>query len=216
VTRPRLLDLFCGAGGAAMGYHRAGFDIVGVDSNLKVGKHFPFEFHHGDALEFLAEHGHEFDAIHASPPCQDHSPLKAVAGEHGTGWLLAATLTALERTGRPWVVENVAGARLHPSFLLCGSMFGLRTYRHRKFQTTIPLISSPPHPRHTVRTATKKRRTCWDAGLNISVTGDIGPTIGGLALGIDWMNGNELSQAVPPAYAQFIGEQLREHLGVAA
>jgi DNA (cytosine-5)-methyltransferase 1 len=197
-----------------MGYHRAGFDIVGVDNRPQ--PRYPFEFVKANALTFLPDHASEFDVVHASPPCQDHSPLKAVAGEHGTGWLLAATRTALEQTGKTWVIENVAGARLHPSFLLCGSMFGLRTYRHRKFETTLPLIASPTHPRHTVRTSTKKRMRDWAAGMNVSVTGDIGSTIGGVALGIDWMTGNELSQAIPPAYTQFIGEQLLDHIRAGA
>lgn len=216
--RPRLLDLFCGAGGAAMGYHRAGFDVVGVDKEPKVGRHYPFEFYNADALDFLTEHGDGFDVIHASPPCQDHSPLSALVGKHGTGWLLAVTQNALRSSGKLYVIENVAGADLPASLLLCGSMFGLRTYRHRKFELAAhgPMIAVPPHPRHTVRTSTKKRMRDWAAGLNVSVTGDIGSTIGGLALGIGWMTGNELSQAIPPAYTQFIGEQLIEHLEVAA
>lgn len=212
--KPRLLDLFCGAGGCSMGYNRAGFDVVGVDLNPKVGRNYPFEFHAGDALAFLAEHGREFDVIHASPPCQDHSALRSRAGVHGTGHLLGDTLSALEALDIPYVVENVASADMPYDLMLCGSSFGLRTYRHRLFRISehVPLIAAPPHPKHRVLTSTKKRRSCWEAGLNISVTGDIGSTIGGLALGIDWMTGDELSQAIPPAYTQFIGEQLMEHL----
>jgi DNA (cytosine-5)-methyltransferase 1 len=217
-VRPRLLDLFCGAGGASVGYHRAGFDVVGVDNVAKVGKHYPFEFHEADALEYLAEHGHEFDVVHASPPCQDHSALSALVGKHGTGWLLEATRDALHSAGPLYVIENVASAKLPVSMLLCGSMFGLRTYRHRKFEIDLRagLLMVPEHPTHRVLTSTKKRRACWDAGLNISVTGDIGSTIGGLALGIDWMNGNELSQAIPPAYCEFIGAQLVAALRLAS
>jgi DNA (cytosine-5)-methyltransferase 1 len=218
VARPKLLDLFCGAGGASVGYHRAGFDVVGVDLNPKVGKHYPFEFHQGDALEYLADHGAEFDAIHASPPCQDHSPLRSRAPEHGTGWLLGATIDAVRATGKPFVIENVMGAKMPADLVLCGEMFGLRTIRHRKFHigNCAILLSAPTHERHKAPTSTKKRRTCWDAGYNISVTGDVGSTIGGLALDIDWMDGNELSQAIPPAYTQFIGEQIIARLEAAA
>jgi DNA (cytosine-5)-methyltransferase 1 len=214
MTRPRLLDLFAGAGGAAMGYHRAGFDVTGVDINPQ--PRYPFEFHQADALTFPLD---GFDAIHASPPCQDHSPLKSVAGLHGTGWMLDATLERLAAQPAIWIVENVGSAHNRADFLLCGEMFGLRTIRHRRF-TLDPrfegLLAIPPHPKHRARTSTKKRRACWDAGLNISVTGDIGSTIGGLALDIDWMNGNELSQAIPPAYTEYIGVQLIDCLERAA
>ena len=211
MSRPRLLDLFCCQGGAAMGYHRAGFDVVGVDNVAQ--PRYPFEFHQADALEFLTEHGDEFDVWHGSPPCQDHSTLRSRAGEHGTGWLLGATLERFEASGRPWVVENVMGAAMGSDLTLCGSMFGLRVYRHRKFRIgDVPMLAVPPHPKHRVRTSTKTRMRGWDAGLNISVTGDIGTTIGGPAMGIDWMTGDGLSQAIPPAYTEFIGEQLMQHL----
>ncbi|MEY9913302.1 DNA (cytosine-5)-methyltransferase 1 [Catenulispora sp. MAP12-49] len=207
MRRPRLLDLFSCAGGAAMGYHRAGFEVIGVD--IAPQPRYPFEHHQADALEFLAGHWREFDAIHASPPCHDHTSLTSVAGMDGTGWLLEATRDALSGIGRPWVIENVPGAEMRVDLMLCGSMFGLRTYRHRWFEFGDPML--PPtlaHPRHVAKTSTKRRRTCWEAGMNISVTGDIGRTIGSLALGIDWMNGNELSQAIPPAYTEHVGEHL--------
>lgn len=96
---------------------------------------------------------------------------------------------------------------------VCGSMFGLRTYRHRWFEIAGPLMLARPwHPRHVAKTSTKKRRACWDAGMNISVTGDIGTYVGSRAMGIDWMNGDELSQAIPPAYTEYIGTQLIEHI----
>jgi DNA (cytosine-5)-methyltransferase 1 len=111
VTRPRLLDLFSGAGGAAMGYHRAGFDVVGAD--LAPQPRYPFEFVQADAMTYPLD---GFDAIHASPPCQDHSPLKARAGEHGNGWMLDATLARLADSPAVWVVENVGAA--HNRWLL--------------------------------------------------------------------------------------------------
>src|SRR5215469_3419763 len=112
-SRPRLLDRFCGAGGAAMGYHRAGFNVVGVD--IKPQPRYAFEFHQGDALdeEFIASLGH-FDAQHASPPCHDHTPLTSVAGTDGTGWMLTAARERLEGGGLPWVIENVEGAPMRP------------------------------------------------------------------------------------------------------
>ena len=212
MSRPRLLDLYCGAGGAAMGYYRAGFEVVGVDIDPQ--PRYPFEFHQADALEYLAEHGHEFDAIHASPPCQDHSPLRALSGEHGTGWLLDATMDALRSQPAPWVVENVAGARMPATLTLCGGMFGLRTYRHRKFaiDPRVGLVAVPPHPRHVARTSTRDRRNGFDAGMHVSVTGDVGSWVGPACMGIDWMTGDELSQAIPPAYAEFIGMQLLDHI----
>jgi DNA (cytosine-5)-methyltransferase 1 len=211
--RRRLLDLFCCQGGAAMGYHEAGFEVVGVDLNPQ--PRYPFEFHQADALEFLAAYGDEFDVWHGSPPCHDHTSLASVAGVDGTAHLLADTRGAFTTLadGRPWVIENVPGAPMRVDLMLCGAMFALRTYRHRWFEFSDPML--PPaleHPRHRVLTSTKKRRTCWDAGLNISVTGDIGTTIGSLALDIDWMTGNGLSQAIPPAYTRVVGAHLHELL----
>lgn len=117
MSRPRLLDLFCGAGGAAMGYHRAGFDVVGVD--IKPQKHYPFEFHQGDALEYVAAHGHEYDVIHASPPCQGYSeetPLE-YRGNHPR--MIGAVRDALQKIGKPYIIENVDGARTWITRLCC-------------------------------------------------------------------------------------------------
>jgi len=225
MTRPRLLDLFCGAGGAAMGYHRAGFDVVGVDINPQ--PHYPFEFAQGDAMEVLATMaagnwptlGAQFDAIHASPPCQDHSPLRSVAGEHGTGWMLAATLGLLAAQPLPWIVENVSAARNRADFLLCGEMFGLRTVRHRRFtiDPRLPfLLAVPPHPRHLRPTSTKNRVSALAEGHNLSITGNVGVHAGPLCMGIDWMTGDELSQAIPPAYTEYIGRQLLDHVKAGA
>jgi DNA (cytosine-5)-methyltransferase 1 len=212
-VKPRLLDLFSGAGGSAMGYHRAGFEVVGVD--VRPMPRYPFEFHRADALEFVAEHGGEFDAIHASPPCQAYTPLRALQRGRQYPDMVAASRAALLATGRPYVIENVPGAPLDHYITLCGAMFGLRTYRHRRFEVSV-LVMQPEHPRHMVLTCTKKRRAGWEAGLNISVTGDVGVYPGRLAMGIDWMTGAELSQAIPPAYCEFIGARLLEHLETAA
>ena len=109
--------------------------------------------------------------------------------------------------------ENVPGAPMRADILLCGAMFGLRTYRHRWFELSNPMFPLlPEHPVHRVKTSTKKRRKCWDAGMNISVTGDVGIYVGSQAMGIDWMTGAELSQAIPPAYTEFIGGLLLEQV----
>lgn len=143
----RLLDLFCGAGGAAMGYHRAGFEVVGVD--IKPQPRFPFEFHQGDALEFCERHGHEFDAIHASPPCQAFTSLRNSWNAKTHPNLLPQTRELLYRCGRRFVIENVPGAPLVNPFLLCGTMFrlgceGAELRRHRYFESPGLSVLAPP------------------------------------------------------------------------
>lgn len=228
--RPRMLDLFCGPGGAGTGYYRAGFDVVGVDKEPQPD--YPFEFHQADALEYLAAHGHEFDAVHASPPCTEHSTLtRADADRHdptGTADLLPRTLAALaELPHGAWVVENVMGARMPTDIVLCGAMFGLRVYRHRRFTIgpAVPLLSVPPHPRHRRRASRggdgMTRREAWAAGQFMTVTGDASKCgafkpIFGQAMGIDWIAGDGISLAIPPAYTEYIGGQLIEALERAA
>lgn len=170
MIRPKLLDLFCGEGGAAMGYHAAGWDVFGVDlggtkadgtPTLGPLRRYPFEYHHGDALAFLAQNGHEFDAIHASPPCQGYSIATAgnPAARAKRKRLIAATRELLVLTGKPWVIENVEQARsqmVDPT-LLCGRMFGLGAIdedgmplvldRHRLFESNVAL-DAPAHPKH--------------------------------------------------------------------
>jgi DNA (cytosine-5)-methyltransferase 1 len=207
----RLLDLFCGAGGAAMGYSRAGFDeIVGVDNRPM---HYPFTFILGDALEYCAAHGAEFDAIHASPPCQAYTQSALGFRRSGKVYpdLLGATRAALEKTGRPWVIENVPGAPMRADLRLCGCQFGLKLRRERWFETSWnAFVLMPP---------------CEHLGPVVSVVGHgtptwarerlgFNPTIKHYraAMGIDWMNRGELSQAIPPAYTKFIGRRLLEIL----
>jgi hypothetical protein len=210
--RPRLLDLFCKAGGATRGYQLAGFHVTGVD--IEPQPHYVGDaFILADALEVPLD---GYDAIHASPPCHDHTALSSLAGKDGTGWLLDATRRRVQKSGQPWVIENVIGAPMGHWIYLCGEMFGLRTARHRQLETSWLVFQPEHHWPHKAPTSTKKRRMAWDAGHNISITGDVGVYVGRLAMGIDWMTGNELSQAIPPAYTRFIGEQLLAHLGVAA
>ena len=202
---PRLLDLYSCAGGAGTGYHRAGFDVVGVDINPQ--PNYPFEFHQGDALAYLAEHGHEFDAIHASPPCQDHSVTSAQHAMRGTAVLLDQTRQALLGQDRPWVIENVPGAPMRTDYRLCGCMFdlpGLR--RDRWFETSWHGFEMRPK--------------CIHKGYAVTVAGHSGgsSTRDGRskgsyaewarAMGIDWMTAAELAQAIPPAYTEYIGRRL--------
>lgn len=149
MRRPRLLDLFCGAGGCAAGYAAAGWLVTGVDHRPM--PRFPFEFIQADALEFVREHGAEYDAIHASPPCQRYSSTAAlpnVKRERHVD-LIAPTRDALAATGRPWVIENVERAPLTGA-LLCGLSFGLKVFRHRIFESS-GLLFEPPHQRHGAR-----------------------------------------------------------------
>ena len=310
---PKLLDLFCGAGGAAMGYHSAGFDeIVGVD--IKPQPRYPFEFVQDDALEYLAEHGHDYDAIHASPPCQGYSIMHNLPWLRGRDYplLILPVIEMLEALGKPYVVENVMGARHGSKTLkkrgleshglkagwLCGMTFGLPFYRHRLFATNWFWLA-PGHPRHlnriragrmlkdrarkivTIPTKSGNFDPYWrekqggkgglklregyekvpfsypaivgerlrangrpkdsNIGLSVAYRESAGRDSGGLtqpanslaigqgngaqkngvgpghakgwrlaaeAMGIDWMKRDELTQAIPPVFTEFIGRQL--------
>lgn len=209
LARPRHLGLFCSAGGACAGYHRAGFDTEGVD--IERQPRYPFTFHQADAFDYIVEHAHRFDFISASPMCHDHSPLTSVAGTDGTYWQVEAIREALIATGKPFVIENVMTAPLRKdiSIMLCADNLGLRTVRHRRFEPGGGLaLTAPAHRPHRARTATTRRRERWAQGWHVSVTGDVGTYVGPEALGIDWMTGDELSQAIPPAMTEFIGRQV--------
>lgn len=187
-----------------MGYHRAGFDVVGVDINPQ--QRYPFEFHQADAMTFDLS---GFDAIHASPPCQAYTVLGGREDLSHYPDLVDAVRERLQASGKPWIIENVPGAPLRDPITLCGAMFGLRSYRHRLFESSVPLIA-PPHPKHAVRVNRRgeNRREHWENGGFITITGDVGVYCGPEAMGIDWMSGNELSQAIPPAYTEYLGRQL--------
>lgn len=212
-TRPLLLDLFCGAGGAAVGYHRAGFDVIGVDINPQ--PHYPgdFVFVQTDALRFLERMSqgtteYAVAAIHASPPCQDHSVLSARWGASGTGWLLTAAREALTETGLPWVIENVPGADMRADYKLCGCMFGLPGLRRERwFETSwggFDLRSPCSHSDHTVTVAGHPGGVSTRDGAR-----GFGDTaVWKQAMGIDWMTAKEIAQAIPPAYTEYIGAQL--------
>jgi len=216
----RLLDLFCAGGGAGMGYHRAGFDVVGVDINPQ--PHYPFAFIQGDALDilrrmlngekFLASDGREygiddFDAIHASPPCQGYSAMLNIhKNRDAHPDLIAQTRDALNAIGKPYIIENVEGAPLRIDLMLCGTMFGMKIIRHRIFESNVLMpamtmacnhsdVYDPWHGKN--RTADKFRE----------------------AIGIDWLplaggknKAGSIDLAIPPAYTEFIGKRLMEYL----
>jgi DNA (cytosine-5)-methyltransferase 1 len=209
------LDLFCGAGGAAMGYSRAGFNVVGVDIALQ--PHYPFEFWQEDAFDVLTNlerSTHRFAAIHASPPCQHYSALSNPTG-NAAAWpdLIAPVRELLRGTGLPYVIENVARSPLQNYIELCGTMFGLRVLRHRWFEMSQPPLFVPP---------------CQHLGSTLDGT-YIGHAEGGKdrygkprpnwskqerqdAIGIDWMTRHEMREAIPPAYTEWIGAQLLRSL----
>ena len=211
--RPLLLDLFCGAGGAAMGYYRAGFDIVGVDNRPQ--PRYPFIFVEADALEYCQVYGAGFDAIHASPPCQGYSVSRNNGYHQDAPLLIPATREALVSSGRPFIIENVVGARvaLHHPYLICGASFGLgirglQLSRHRLFEASITLhVPSCTHtPGRTIGVYGHGTNQ-WHRDLH----GDFSVAECRQAMGISWMPRHVLSQAIPPAYTQHIGRQLLAH-----
>jgi len=209
----KILDLFCGAGGAAMGLHRVfpNAEIVGVDNVFQ--KRYPFSFVHGDALTFPLG---GYDFYWASPPCQAHSRLRAINGKYYSDFIAPIRLRfeAEVLSDKPTVIENVQGAPLVGPIRLCGSMFGLGVWRHRLFECSFPV--GQPECDHK------------NAPLPIDVTGTGGPCLsrttpgGGIhrkpknmaeasrVMEIDWMTRKEITQAIPPAYSQYIAEHFKE------
>ena len=204
----KILDLFCGQGGAAMGYHRAGWQVTGVD--LAPQPRYPFEFVQADALTYLAEHGHEYDAVHASPPCQGYSALAAVHG-NAHPLLIPETRALLIEAKKPAVIENVAGAPLRKDLRLCGETFGLGVLRHRYFEMVGWSPTQPPHKRHRGRVRGWRHGEYFD-GPYVQVHGKGGGKAtaaeASTAMGIDWMDYAGLVDAIPPAYTEVIGAQI--------
>lgn len=213
--KPRLLDLFCGAGGASMGYHRAGFEVVGVDINPQPD--YPFEFHQADAVRYATEFGHEFDVIHASPPCQSQTALTKGTNQGRTyPNLIAETRAALRQSIRPFVIENVQGSEVRPDITLCGETFGLGVLRHRVFEMGGWVATQPAHAPHRGRVRGWRHGQYYD-GPYLAVYGNGGGkgTVDEWrdAMGIDWTsNRKSISEAIPPAYTEHLGVQLIEQL----
>lgn len=195
----RVLDIFCGAGGAALGYLQAGHEVTGVDHVAQ--PRYPGTFIRSDALRFLADNGGEYDVIHASPPCQANTSLLAgrpeVRARHRDllpevrGLLVAGTV--------PWIMENVPGAIMRRDLVLCGQQFGLPLYRHRYFEMGRLTVPQPPHTRHGVEEV-------------VAVYGNGGGAKGTRerwreALGLPHaVTRRELANAIPPAYTRYIGQ----------
>ena len=228
----KCLDLFSGAGGAGEGYRRAGFDVTAVD--IRPMPHNPHRFIQADALAFVRDHGREFDFIHASPPCQAHTSLKSMPNAKKHIDMIPQTRELLIATGKPWVIENVPGAPLRSPFTLCGTMFGLgvgdaELRRHRLFETnwyclldmvcrhckpTVGVYGDSAGISHTRREAAERRRVIGVYGghgrdrRRIANTQNYSTADRRTAMGIDWMTGAELSQAIPPAYTEWIGRRV--------
>ncbi len=224
MRRKRILDAFCCAGGAAKGYHDAGFEVVGVD--IAPQPNYPYEFHQGDAIEFIRDHGHEFDAVHSSPPCQDACALTA-GNRRRAGWtdthtdLIPPTRKVLAdvraRTGIPTVMENVQGSKLRRDLTLCGLSFDLRVFRHRYFEIDGLTVDQPRHPSHRGHRVAGWRHGVRHDGDMVAVYGDGG----GKGSVTDWQNAmsihhtdvrREIAEAIPPAYTHHIGTALLAHL----
>lgn len=205
---PRLLDAFCCAGGATKGYQQAGFHVTGVD--ITAHKNYcGDEFIHDDAMDLLADPAFlaQFDAIHASPPCQGYSAMSACRPGLADTYprLIEPVRAALIASGRPYVIENVPGSPLIDPVVLCGTMFGYELYRHRLFESNVA-ITVPDHPEH-VMPASKAGH--WKPGTVMSVAGHFAPVAHGRkVMDIDWMNREEMAEAIPPYYTEHVGRHL--------
>jgi len=206
----KLLDLYCKAGGASKGYHLAGFEVVGVD--IKKQKRYPYEFIQADCLELMKDMDFlkSFDVITASPPCQTHSITQHLRNAQGKSTdkvdLIPQTREALIASGKPYVIENVPGAPLINPIQMCGSYFGLKVRRHRRFESNLPIVGSPCDHKNQGK----------PVGVYGSMRDEIpkgGHTAKSIeeareAMGIDWMIWGELVEAIPPIYTREIGMQL--------
>ena len=206
--KPRLLDLFCGAGGCARGYQMAGFHVAGVDINPQP-RYAGDAFHQADALTFPLD---GFDVIHASPPCQGYSRMRHLPWlkDRVYPMLIDVMRARLQQSGALWVIENVEDAPLQ-GIVLCGATFGLTVYRHRKFESNMMLFA-PPHLKHVEKIGEGRiynsRRRANPNGW-VTAAGHSGSRDAfARAMDIDWMTRDQLSQAIPPAYTAFVGGQL--------
>lgn len=205
----KVLDLFCGAGGASMGYHLAGFEVTGID--LKHGKRYPFTYRRMSVLDLKPEDLQEYDLIHSSPPCQTYSITKNLRIAQGKSTdkqdLIEPTRELLIASGKPYIIENVVGAPLINPVRLCGSAFGLKVRRHRLFESNMPLSGIACDHK------SQGRPVGVYGSLNDEIPngGRTAKTIeeGRAAMGIDWMIWGELVEAIPPAFTKYLGDQAR-------
>lgn len=216
--KPRLLDLFCGAGGAARGYQLAGFHVTGVDINPQP-RYAGDEFIQGDALEYLAAEGQKFDAMHASPPCTGHTTMRTTGAACNTAWMLRATIGQLDSQRRPFLVENVPGAKaqMPGSVTICGTALGLAPLRrHRLFLASFELRTPQCACRRgdvvvgVYGDLTKKDRPANTGRRKPTIRASL-ETARGL-MGCPWMDASELVLAIPPAYTEYLGRQLLARL----
>jgi DNA (cytosine-5)-methyltransferase 1 len=227
MTRPKLLDTFCGAGGASVGYHRAGFDVVGVD--IEPHPDYPFDLTVADAVDVLADRDYlaGFDVIHASPPCQAYTTMSnryRGRGGKADSWpdLLKPVREALVSWGGVYVIENVPGARrlMRNPLTLHGGMFGLGVHRPRLFESNAPLMlyrlpaSSQPIGVYGDRPDGRRLFDRADGTTQYAARGL--EQAAAAAMGIDWMGWDDLKEAIPPAYCTFLGAQLLDALEAAA
>lgn len=216
MSLPKLLDLYCGAGGSSAGYARAGFQVVGVDHLPQ--KSYPYEFVQMDALEFVRQYrGSDVSVWAASPPCQAYSAANNIHGRDDHPDLIAATRAAISATGKPYVIENVPRAPLESPALVCGLALGLGVKRHRLFESNMLLHGTVCPPGHPGDWVSVFGHTVLERSPAVGRTAKGGPIFrrrhlgterGREAMGIPWMTRAELSQAIPPAYCEFIGRQL--------
>lgn len=217
MTRPRLLDLFCCEGGAATGYHQAGFDVVGVDIDPQ--PRYPFAFIQYDATQLDQRFLRSFDALHASPPCQKHSDLAKRNGNADEWPCFIAPMRAMfEASGLLYVIENVEGAPLITPTMLCGTMFPeTRVLRHRLFETNWH-FTTPPHGKHPLVYTMDKRKAHygklneWTSPVQVTGGGNCSKAAAADAMGMPWASKHGLNEAIPPAYTRWIGEQLIDRL----
>lgn len=213
----RLLDLFCCAGGAGLGYSRAGFEVVGVD--IKPQPNYPLPFIQADALTLDPKFMAMFDVIHASPPCQSYSDLAKRNG-NGDKWprLIEPVREMLIRSGLPYIIENVDGAPLINAVVLCGTMFPkLRVLRHRLFEANFEIVP-PAHKKHPKVHTFDRRKSHygktdeWKDFVQVTGGGNCTLAAARAAMGIGWMTKGEINESIPPIYTQFVGQELLRHI----
>lgn len=223
--RPLLLDLYCGQGGAGRGYAEAGFDVIGVDIADHAARyesaHPRMHFMQGDAIAAIHRFGGDVDVIHASPPCQLYSERTRPEYRANHPDLIAPTREALRATGRPWIIENVQGAKreLIKPVRLCGSAFGLGVQRHRWFESSddLTITGSPCDHNAQPRKYDIYDHGKWYKSRVVAVYGNgggKGKEHWADAMGIDWMDHAGMAESIPPAYTEYLGEQIREELGI--